>query len=132
MEFTINTSKKFEVIDINKQVKDIISKSSVNHGLCNVFTKHTTTAVIINENNDPHIGVDLVVALDKLIPEGKWLHDEIDDNGAAHLKSAILGPSETMQIKDSELVLGTWQSLMFVELDGPRKRIISVEILRNR
>ena len=132
MEFTINTSKKFEVIDINKQVKEVISKSGVNNGLCNVFTKHTTTAVIINENNDPNIGVDLVVALDKLIPEGKWLHDEIDDNGAAHLKSAILGPSETMQIKDSKLVLGTWQSLMFVELDGPRKRIISVKILRNR
>ena len=129
MEFTIDTSKKFEVVDINDKVKDVVSKSGVSHGLCNVFTKHTTTAVIINENDDPNIGVDLVVALDKLIPEGVWLHDGVDDNGAAHLKSAILGPSETVHIKDGELVLGTWQSLMLVELDGPRKRTVRVEVL---
>ena len=130
MEFIIDTSKKFEVININNYVKKIVSKSEVNEGLCNIFTKHTTTAIIINENDDPNIGVDLVVALDKLIPEGEWLHDSIDDNGAAHLKSIILGPSETVHIKNGKLVLGTWQSLMLVELDGPRKRKIIVKILK--
>ena len=130
MEFTINTSKKYEVIDINQKVKDLVKKSGVDEGFCNIFTKHTTTAIIINENEDSNIGVDLVVALDKLIPEGVWLHDKVDDNGAAHLKSAILGPSETVHIKESELILGTWQSLMLVELDGPRKRTVRIEVLK--
>lgn len=120
-EFTISTSKKQELVDITSRVNSIIQKSKIKDGLCNVFTSHATAAVIINENYDPNICLDLLDALNKLIPSGIWRHDRIDGNADSHIKAAILGPQETMPIKNGELQLGRWQSCMLVELDGPRK-----------
>ena len=74
------------------------------------------------------IGLDLLDALDKLVPEGVWRHDKVDSNGAAHLKAAILGPSETIPIHNGRLALGTWQAVMLVELDGPRDRRVVVSV----
>jgi secondary thiamine-phosphate synthase enzyme len=125
-EFIISTKKKQELIDITSNVNTIISKSKVKEGLCNVFTAHATAAIIINENYDPNICTDLLNALNSMVPSGIWLHDKIDGNADAHIKSAILGPQETIPIKNGELQLGWWQSLMYTELDGPRsdRRII--------
>ena len=120
-EFYLFTKKKQELIDITSQVNSIIKKSKVKNGLCNIFTAHATAAIIINENYDPNICLDLIDALNKLIPSGIWRHDRVDGNADAHIKSAILGPSETIPIKSGELGLGQWQSLMFCELDGPRQ-----------
>ena len=64
-----------------------------------------------------------------LAPEGKWRHDRVDSNGAAHMKSSIIGPSETIPIKDNELLLGTWQDIFLCCFDGPRKRKITITIL---
>ena len=119
-EFTISTSKKQELIDITDKVSDIIKKSKINTGICNVFAAHATAAIIINENYDPNICLDLLDALNKLVPSGIWRHDRVDGNADSHIKSAILGPSETLPIKNGELELGRWQSVMMVELDGPR------------
>ena len=126
MEFKVRTNKKYEVIDITQQVAEVVRAASVNEGLCCVFVPHATAAVVINENDDMQIGMDLLEALGKIVPEGKWRHDQIDSNGAAHLKAAILGPSETLPVQNGRLVLGTWQAIMLVELDGPRDRRIIV------
>ena len=129
-QFTISTEKKQELIDITGQVNSIINKSKIKDGLCNVFAAHATAAIIINENYDPNICTDLLNALSKLVPSGIWLHDRIDGNADAHIKSAILGPSETIPIKNGELQLGRWQSVMMAELDGPRNdRKIIITIL---
>jgi len=129
-EFYISTKKKQELIDITEKVSSIIKKSKIKEGLCNIFTAHATAAIIINENYDPNICTDLLNALNKIIPSGIWLHDKIDGNADAHIKAAILGPQETIPIKNGELDLGRWQSCMFCELDGPRKdRKIIVTIL---
>ena len=129
-EFYLSTKKKQELIDITSHVNSIIKKSKIKSGLCNVFTAHATAAIIINENYDPNICVDLLSALDKLVPQGIWLHDRIDGNADSHIKSVILGPSETIPIKNGELQLGRWQALQFCELDGPRNdRKIIVTIL---
>ena len=128
-EIALSTSKKQELIDITSQVNSIIKKSKIKEGLCNVFAAHATGAIIINENYDPNICLDLLDALSKLIPRGAWRHDKIDGNADSHIKSAILGPSETMPVKNNELDLGRWQALMFAELDGPkssRKIIITI------
>lgn len=125
-EIILSTSKKQELIDITDKINAIINKSKIKNGICNVFTAHATAAIIINENYDPNICLDLLDALNKLIPSGIWRHDRIDGNADAHIKSAILGPSETIPIKDGSLDLGQWQSAMFVELDGPRNRRIIV------
>jgi len=127
---SISTSKKQELIDITDEVNSILKKSKIKEGLCNIFAMHATAAIIINENADPNICLDTIDALNKLIKEGVWRHDRLDGNAASHIKSTILGPSETIPIKDSELQLGTWQSPMFVELDGPRSnRKIVVTII---
>ena len=127
-EFFVKTKRKFQVIDITANIQEIVDRAVVAEGLCCVFVPHATAAVTINENADPNIGEDLQEALAKLIPEGIWRHDQIDDNAAAHIKAAIIGPSEMVPVKNGKLVLGTWQSLMLLEFDGPRERKVIVQI----
>jgi secondary thiamine-phosphate synthase enzyme len=128
MELKVRSNKKCEVIDITSQVAEAVRSAKVSEGLCCVYVPHATAAVVINENDDMQIGQDLLDALDRMVPEGIWRHDKIDSNGAAHLKSAILGPSETIPIHNGRLTLGTWQAVMFVELDGPRDRKVIVTV----
>lgn len=127
---TISTSKKQELIDITDKVNSVIEKSKIKDGICNIFAMHATAAIIINENADPNICLDTIDALNKLIKEGIWRHDGIDGNAASHIKSAILGPSETIPINNGELQLGTWQAISLFELDGPRSnRKIAITLI---
>lgn len=128
MELKVRTSKRNEVVDLTPQIAEAVRGAHIDEGLCSVYVPHATAAIIINENDDQQIGLDLLDALDKLIPEGIWRHDQIDSNGAAHLKAAILGPSETIPVENGRLALGTWQAVMLVELDGPRDRKVIVTI----
>jgi secondary thiamine-phosphate synthase enzyme len=128
MELKVHTTKKLEVIDITQKVVEAVKTANVDEGLCCVFVPHATAAVVINENDDMQIGLDLLDALDKLVPEGEWRHDRIDSNGAAHLKASILGPSEMIPVQRGKLTLGTWQAVLFVELDGPRERKVIVTV----
>ncbi len=125
---TFTTSKRLELVDITRQVASVVAAAKVTEGLCTVFARHATAAIIINENADPGFRQDVLSLLDKLIPEGVWEHDKVDDNGAAHLKATLLGPSQAIPVKDGKLLLGTWQGITLVELDGPRKREIIVDI----
>lgn len=127
-EFQIRTQRKFETVDITAGVAEIASHSDAEDALCSVYVPHATAAIVVNENADPNIGADLLDALDQLIPDGVWRHDRIDGNGAAHIKAAILGPGETIPVRRGRLVLGTWQALMLVELDGPRQRRVVVTV----
>ena len=128
-EISISTSKKQEIIDITKEIKEIVEKSDTKEGICVVYTPHATAAIILNENYDPDIMIDTLDALDNIIPQGKWKHDKIDGNGAAHIKSSIIGPSESIIIKDGKLLLGRWQSLMLADFDGPRQRKVLIKII---
>jgi len=132
-EFTLKTSKQFETVDITSQVKKIVKDSKVKEGLCIVYCPHATGAVIINESWDPNIGLDFLDALDKMVPlHAGWRHDKVDNNAAAHIKAAILGPSENIIIKNSELRLGQWQNIFFCEFDGPRtERRVYVKIIKS-
>jgi secondary thiamine-phosphate synthase enzyme len=124
----VRTRKSQEVVDITRQVAEVVARSRREEGICTVFVRHATAAVIINENADPGFRADVVTALDRLLPAGIWEHDKVDDNGAAHLKAAILGPSETIPIQAACLLLGTWQGIALVECDGPREREIIIDI----
>lgn len=119
--FTVVSSHKNQLIDITQQVKEIVSKSNLKDGICTIYTPHATAAILINENYDPHVMNDVIEALHKMVPEGKWKHDAIDNNGAAHIKAALIGPSEVIPIKQGKLMLGQWQDIMYAEFDGPRK-----------
>ena len=131
-KITISTSKKQEIVDITGAVEAIVRKSKVDDGICLVYVKHATAAIIINENWDPNIGFDFLDCLKGLVAEGVWRHDNVDGNGAAHMKAAILGPSETVPISGNKLDLGRWQSIMLADFDGPRSdREIIVKIIKS-
>ncbi len=127
-EFHVRSQRKYQMLDITGHVADIVGKAKLSEGICSVYVTHATAAVVINENDDPNVCEDVLDALDKLIPEGVWRHDRVDGNAAAHIKSAILGPGETIPVRDGRLVLGTWQAIMLVELDGPRERRVIVTV----
>jgi secondary thiamine-phosphate synthase enzyme len=127
-ELHLRSQKKYQVFDLTDQVAKVVRDSGVDEGLCNVYVPHATAAIVINENDDPNLCDDLLDALDSLVPEGKWRHDRVDNNGAAHIKSAILGPGETIPVRDGKLLLGRWQAVMLVDLDGPRERRVVVTV----
>ena len=128
VDIAFRTRKTLEMIDITQQVADEVRQMGVKDGLCLVFVPHATAAVVINENADPNVCQDILDAMGRLVPEGAWRHDRIDNNAAAHIKATILGPSETVPVRGGALRLGTWQRLMLVELDGPRDRTVIVEV----
>jgi len=127
-EFRVRSQRKYQMLDITRQVQEIVRSAKVSEAICSVYVAHATAAIVINENDDPNVCEDVLAALDKLIPEGIWRHDRVDNNAAAHIKSAILGPGETIPVRDSSLMLGTWQAIMLVELDGPRERRVVVTV----
>ena len=128
-EFHLRTTAKRQMIDLTARVADIVSEAGVDDGLCNVYVAHATAAIVVNENDDPNVCVDVLDLLDRLIPAGVWRHDKVDGNAASHIQATILGPSETIPVRGGKLLLGTWQAVMLVELDGPRDRRIVVTTL---
>lgn len=122
----VKTRRKREVVDLTREVADAVTRAGLAEGLCTVFVRHATAAIVINENADPGVRADIIAALEKLYPDGVWEHDRVDDNGAAHLKAAFLGPSESIPVRDGRLLLGTWQGIALVECDGPRDREIII------
>ncbi|KPK72299.1 MAG: hypothetical protein AMJ84_04490 [Acidithiobacillales bacterium SM23_46] len=130
---TISTHAREVLIDITALVKDVVRESGVRDGLVHVYAQGATAAVMIQENWDESVQTDVVHLLQKLIPRGAWLHDQQDGNGDAHLKSGLVGPSETVPIMDGELGLSTWQNIFFCEFDGPRaERRIVCTVMANR
>jgi secondary thiamine-phosphate synthase enzyme len=127
-EFRVRSRRKHEMLDITREVADIVRDSKATEAICSVYVTHATAAIVINENDDPNVCEDVLDALAKLIPAGVWRHDRVDGNADAHIKSAILGPGETVPVRDGKLVLGTWQAIMLVELDGPRDRRVIVTV----
>lgn len=126
----IQTTKRCEAIDITSSIQKIISGSSIKNGVCIVFVPHTTAAIIINENADPSVMKDLLNHLEKVVPmNGNFAH--IEGNSNAHIKASFIGSNRDIIIENSSLKLGTWQGIFFLEFDGPRKREIFVEIVKN-
>jgi len=125
----IKTNKRVEIIDITDEVRRIVEKSDVKEGIAVVYTTHTTTAIIINEN-ESRLKEDILNILEKLIPtRAGYKHDEIDNNADSHLRAILLGNSVVIPVENGRLCLGTWQRIMFVELDGPRSRRVLVKVV---
>lgn len=123
----LDTKRNFEIIDITSRINELID---IETGIVNVFSKHSTSAIVVNENESGLLK-DLEFSLNSLIDDKfSYQHDRIDNNAKSHLKSFLLSSSETLPVRNSKLDLGMWQSVFFVELDGPRKgRSISVTII---
>ena len=126
-EIPIKTSVRNELIDITSEVQSVVSESKLENGLCIVYCPHTTAGITVNENADPDVKKDLLLALEKIVPDVEFKHSE--GNSDSHLKSSLIGTEKSFIIENNKLVLGTWQSIMFFEADGPRKRKVHVKIL---
>jgi secondary thiamine-phosphate synthase enzyme len=127
-ELRIRTTAKRQMIDLTARVGEIVAGSKVAEGLCSVYVPHATAAVVVNENDDPNVCTDVLDALDRLVPAGVWRHDRVDGNAASHIQATLLGPGETIPVQGGRLLLGTWQAVMLVELDGPRERRVLVTV----
>ena len=127
-QFPVRTSSHTQMVDITDQVQKIVTESGVQSGICVVFVPHTTAAVTINENADPDVQTDFMKEINKIVPwEDGYRH--MEGNSAAHLKSSMMGFSETVIIDQGRLLLGTWQGIYFLEYDGARNRRVYVKIL---
>lgn len=122
--FQVKTSRKVEVIDITPEVSRRLKGGS----LCILFTPHTTAALSINEF-EPLLKSDLEKLYSSLIPEENWRHNSIDNNAEAHLLSSIIKPSLAIPLQNGSLALGTWQKILFIELDGPRSRTVHMQVI---
>lgn len=128
--FNVKTPQTTAMLDITEQVQDQINASGVNSGVCIVFIPHTTAAVTINENADPDVVRDFLMEINKVIPFSDGYH-HMEGNSAAHIKSSMMGFSETIIIENGKLLLGTWQGIYLTEFDGPRVRKVYVKILKD-
>jgi len=126
----IKTNAHEGLYDITSQVERVVRRSGVENGIVNVYAQGATAGIMIQENWDDSVQSDVISLLQKLIPNGVWQHDRQDGNGDAHLKSGIVGPSETIPIIEGKMGLSTWQNIFFCEFDGPRRsRTIAVTVL---
>ena len=124
----IVTTKRAELTDITGLISDAVKKSGVSEGVVLIFIPHTTAGVMINENGDPDIKRDLLMALERMVPNSGFRHFE--GNSDSHTKSLLTGSQISVIIDCGKLVLGTWQSVYFAEYDGPRHRKIHTKILK--
>jgi secondary thiamine-phosphate synthase enzyme len=114
----LDTNKQFEIIDITSRINELID---INEGIISIFSRHSTSAIVVNEN-EKGLLADFEFTLENLITDKySYSHDRIDNNARSHLKSFLLSSSESLPVKNQKLDLGTWQSVFFVELDGPRR-----------
>ena len=126
--FTVSTSNRNQMVDITDSVQSHVTKSGIQDGDCIVFCPHTTAAITINENADPDVTHDVLLALSKIVPHNVPGFEHSEGNSDSHTKSSLVGASETVLIKGGRLLLGTWQAVYFCEFDGPRTRSVMLQV----
>ena len=126
----IETKQRTQLRDITAEINKLIREAGIETGLCHLYLPHTTAAITINENDDPDVPRDIEAFLDRLVPrDGPYKHWE--GNADSHIKSTLIGVSETVFIERGRLSLGRWQAVFFCEFDGPRQREVRVKLVRD-
>ena len=132
-KISLKTTDDIQVVDITDQVKEVVSNSGIKNGTLTIITQHTTSAININEQEEG-LQDDMVKFLTELVPkDGDFIHNKNAADGRvnarSHLMALFTNASETVPIASGELVLGKWQSIFFIELDGPREeRTVMLQI----
>jgi secondary thiamine-phosphate synthase enzyme len=124
----IRTRTREIMVDITADVEKVVAASGVADGVCVVTVPHTTAGVAVNENADPDVRADILMALRRIVPDGlDFAHTE--GNGPAHVKASLVGSSATLIVEGGKLQLGTWQAVYLCEFDGPRSRRAWVQVV---
>lgn len=125
---TVRTSRRTELQDVTEKIAEVVRESGCASGICHVYVPHTTAGVIINEGYDPAVARDIEAAFDRVVPRvANSAHAE--GNSDSHIKTGLVGSSETIWIVGGKLALGRWQAIFFAEFDGPRSRELHVKMV---
>ncbi|MGB8226498.1 MAG: secondary thiamine-phosphate synthase enzyme YjbQ [Sedimentisphaerales bacterium] len=125
---SVGTNRRCELIDITDKIQGMIDKAGISNGSVIIYCPHTTAAITINENADPDVVHDILLTLSELVPQDRSGYQHSEGNSDAHVKSSIIGCSETVLVSSGKMKLGTWQGIYFCEFDGPRRRTVHVQI----
>jgi len=127
----VETTERAQMVDLTERVRQVVRASGIASGLCHVFCPHTTAGLTVNENADPDVSHDLLLALRNAVPAeasaGRYRHGE--GNSDAHVKASLAGASALLPVEGGALVLGTWQGVFLCEFDGPRRRTVQVKVI---
>lgn len=126
----VRTSRRTELKNVTAEVEKAVRDSGCESGMCHLYVPHTTAAVLINEGYDPAVSHDIEGALDKLVPHSA-AYTHAEGNSDSHIKTALVGSSETLWIEHGRLSLGQWQAVFFAEFDGPRSRELRLKVIPN-
>jgi secondary thiamine-phosphate synthase enzyme len=127
----IKTSRRTELKDVTAEIEAAVRESGCADGVCHLYVPHTTAGVLVNEGDDPAVARDIEAALDRMVPHSDG-YTHAEGNADSHIKTALIGSSETVWIEAGRLGLGRWQALFFAEFDGPRTRELRVKIVPDR
>ena len=123
---TVRSTEREQILIVTREINAALAGLTSGDGICTIIVPHTTCAISVNENADPDVPADLTRALRAMIPNVRFDHGE--GNSDAHLLSMIIGTSLSWPYRNGKLVLGTWQGVYFIELDGPRTRKVSAAV----
>jgi secondary thiamine-phosphate synthase enzyme len=127
----VRTREHAQLIDITREIQELVSKSNMATGILTVFVPHTTAGVTINESADPSVARDILAVLDRLVPWREPYYQHREGNTASHVKASLVGSSVRVIVEDGGMKLGTWQGIFLCEFDGPRARKVYVAFQSN-
>jgi secondary thiamine-phosphate synthase enzyme len=127
----LRSREREDLVEFTREVSEIVGGSSLREGVCVLFVRHTTAGLTVNENADPDVPRDMLLALRTLIPQHGMGFRHGEENSDAHLKASLVGPSVTVPFADRRLLLGRWQGIFLCDFDGPRRREVVLSIMGN-
>lgn len=130
-ELSIKTTAQECLIEITRQVEQVVRESKVEAGVALLYVPHTTCALTIQENADPGVQHDMLLVLRRIVPRRDPGYRHIEDNSASHLQASMMGFSQFVFVEQGSLVLGRWQTIYLADFDGPRTRRVLVKVLRD-
>ena len=130
-KITVRTTRRTELKNVTAEIESLVRDSAIESGVCHLYVPHTTAAVMVNEGYDPDVARDMEGAFDRLVPDSP-LFKHAEGNSDSHIKTALVGSSETIFIQKGRLALGRWQVIFFAEFDGPRTRELQVKLVSDQ
>jgi len=134
-EFSIQSKRRLEIINVTGKVSGVIERSGIKNGFVNIWVPHTTASIAVNEH-DPDLWEDILSVMEKIAPvKGDYRHNAkygwmpSEQNAHAHILNCLIKPCVTIPISDGRMLLGTWQSILFIEMDGPQTRSVQVHVI---
>jgi secondary thiamine-phosphate synthase enzyme len=128
-KLAIKTSRRTELRKITREVSEIVARHGAVDGVCHVYVPHTTAGITINEGADPDVAHDIELTFDRLVPREAAGYRHAEGNSDSHVKTAMVGTSQTVLVENGRLVLGRWQAIFLCEFDGPRAREVLVRVV---